>query len=207
MMTETSDPTLQTIHRALRGDETALRALYEAHYPAAFRLACLLLQNTRDAEEVVQDALAYALRHLYRYDPERGAFQTWLRVILVSRCHNKRRRRSLALVSLDALTEVGRAPAASREAHDPAEILALRGAQRAIWEALQAVSPGARDALVLRFYEGLAYREIGLILNCSPAAARARVAHGKKQLRRLLEEAREEWGAVLPVSRSRGGAG
>jgi RNA polymerase sigma-70 factor (ECF subfamily) len=188
------------IERALTGDEAAMRALYEAHYAAAFRLACLLLQNTHDAEEVVQDAFVYALRHLRRYDPERAKFQTWLRVILVSRCRNKRRRRRLTVVSLDALAEVGRAPAAAREAYDPAEILALRGTQRALWDALQSVSPGARDALVLRFYEGLPYKEIATLLDCSAAAARARVAHGKKQLRRLLEEAEAETPIPLPRS-------
>jgi RNA polymerase sigma factor (sigma-70 family) len=51
---------------------------------------------------------------------------------------------------------------------------------------LQQVSAGARDALVLRYYEGLPYAEIAEALGCSPEAARARVAHGKTQLRRLL---------------------
>jgi RNA polymerase sigma-70 factor (ECF subfamily) len=193
----------ETIARAIEGDETAQRALYEAHHAGAFRLAYLLLQDTCDAEEVVQDAFVYLFRDLRRYDPERGSFWAWLRVVLVSRCRNKRRRRRLSLVSLEMLDAAGQVPADPAPASDPAHALELRGTRRALWEALQRVSPGAREALVLRFYEGLPYAEIAAALGCSAEAARARVAHGKVQLRRLLSAPEEsvvgEKGDVRPA--------
>jgi RNA polymerase sigma-70 factor (ECF subfamily) len=176
----------ETIARAVGGDETAQRALYEAHYAAAFRLTYLLLQDTCDAEEVVQDAFVYVFSDLHRYDPERGSFWAWLRVVLVSRCRNKRRRRQLHLVSLEMLDAAGQAPADPELVSDPADALERLGTRRMVWEALQRVSPGARDALILRYYEGLPYTEIADILDCSADAARARVAHGKAQLRQLL---------------------
>jgi len=179
----------ETIERAIGGDEAAQRALYEAHYAAAFRLAYLLLQDTCDAEEVVQDAFVYVFRNLQRYDAERASFIGWLRVVLVSRCRNKRRRRQLATVSLEALAAAGQPAPDSKPDRDPADALELQGSRQAIWEALQKVSAGAREALILRYYEGLPYAEISALLGCSPDAARARVAHGKVQLRRLLVEA------------------
>jgi len=201
-MTHTSSDT-ETIARAIEGDEAAQRALYEAHYAGAFRLAYLLLQDACDAEEVVQDAFVYLFRDLRRYDPERGSFWAWLRVALVSRCRNKRRRRRLSLVSLEVLDAAGQVPADPAPASDPADALELRGTRRAVWEALQRVSSGAREALVLRFYEGLPYAEIAAALGCSAEAARARVAHGKMQLRRLLSAPEEgvvgERGDVRPA--------
>jgi RNA polymerase sigma-70 factor (ECF subfamily) len=179
----------ETIERAIGGDEAAQRALYEAHYAAAFRLAYLLLQDTCDAEEVLQDAFVYVFRNLQRYDAERASFIGWLRVVLVSRCRNKRRRRQLATVSLEALAAAGQPAPDSKPDRDPADALELQGSRQAIWEALQKVSAGAREALILRYYEGLPYAEISALLGCSPDAARARVAHGKVQLRRLLVEA------------------
>jgi RNA polymerase sigma factor (sigma-70 family) len=181
-----------TIARAIAGDEAAQRALYETHYEAAFRLATLLLGEPCDAEEVLQDAFVYLFRNLHRYDAGRGSFWAWLRVALVSRCRNKRRRRQLPLVSLEVLDADGQAPAGPRSVGDPAGMVEMRGTRRAVWEALQRVSPGARDALILRYYEGLPYVEIAAALGCSNDAARARVAHGKAQLRRLLAAPAEE---------------
>jgi RNA polymerase sigma factor (sigma-70 family) len=193
----------ETITRAIAGSEAAQQALYEAHHAAAFRLAYLLLQDACDAEEVVQDAFVYTFRNLRRYDPARGSFWAWLRVTLVSRCRNKRRRKQLSTVSLETLALAGRPPVDSRPANNPAGLLELQGAQRTMWEALQQVSAGARDALVLRYYEGLSYTEIAALLGCSPDAARARVAHGKVQLKRLLtqtgEEDAREAGVVRPA--------
>jgi RNA polymerase sigma-70 factor (ECF subfamily) len=183
---------IDTIARAIAGNESAQRALYEAHHAAAFRLAYLLLQDACDAEEVVQDAFVYVFRNLHRYDPQRGSFRAWLRVALVSRCRNKRRRKQLSTISLEALATTGQVLPDPELANDPSGVLELRGARRAMWEMLQRVSAGARDALVLRYYEELPYSEIAELLGCSPDAARARVAHGKVQLRRLLAETDEE---------------
>lgn len=183
--------TSDAIAQALTGDEGARRTLYESYYTAAFRLAYVLLRDARDAEEVVQDTFVYLFRNLHRYDEERGSFWTWLRVTLVSRCRNKRRRRRLSTVSLEILGAVGRSPADPNPSRDPARALQMACERRAVWEALGEVSPGARDALILRYYEGLPYAEIGEILGCSAAAARSRVAHGKVQLRRLLTEDEE----------------
>lgn len=177
---------VDAVTRALGGNEAAQRTLYETHYAAAFRLAYLLLRDTCDAEEVVQDAFVYIFRNLHRYDAERGSFWAWLRVIVVSRCRNRRRRRHVPSVSLEVLGADSHTLSDSEPAHDPVDALERLGTQRAVWETLQQVSPGARDALVLRYYEGLSYVEIAEILGCSNEAARARVAYGKTQLRRLL---------------------
>jgi RNA polymerase sigma factor (sigma-70 family) len=72
-----------------------------------------------------------------------------------------------------------------------------------VWKAIQQVSEGAKDALILRYYEGLPYADIAEILGCSSAAARSRVVHGKAQLRKLLtasgERALPEGGAACPA--------
>ena len=197
----------ETVARAIDGDDAAQRALYEAHHAAAFRLAYLILRDTYDAEEVAQDAFVYVFRNLHRYDAERGSFWAWLRTVLVSRCRNKRRRRRLPLVSLDVLDANGRAPADPAPTSDPADVVELRGTQRAVWQALQDVSPGARDALILRYYEGLPYAQIADALGCSADAARARVAHGKRQLRRLLTAPEEGMARETSAQASEASAG
>jgi len=174
------------ITRAIEGDEASLRRLHDAYFAAAFRLACLLLGDTHDAEEVVQDAFVYAFRNLARYDAEKGSFWTWLRVVVISRCRNKRRRKWLPRLSLDVINETGLMIVDPKPTSDPARVLERSETRRAIWDALQRVSPGAREALVLRYFEGLSYKEMTEALGCSADAARSRVVHGKVQLRRFL---------------------
>jgi RNA polymerase sigma factor (sigma-70 family) len=84
------------------------------------------------------------------------------------------------------MAAVGRPLPDAHAAHDPEWVAEKRGARREVQEALERVSPGAREALILRYYEDLPYAEIAEILGCSAEAARARVAHGKVQLRHLL---------------------
>ena len=176
MMTESD-----VIARAIQKDEAAQRALYETHFAAAFRLAYLLLQDAGEAEETVHDAFVYLFRNLQRYDPARGSFWAWLRVTLVSRCRNRRRGLRPDVVPLDRVET-----ADPRAGNDPARVLELHGVQQPVWTALQQLSPGTRAAMILRYYEELPYAEIAPLLGCSEEAARARVAHGKVQLRRLL---------------------
>ncbi|MCX7683177.1 MAG: RNA polymerase sigma factor [Anaerolineae bacterium] len=178
----------EIIARAIGGDEVAQQALYEAYYASAFRLAYLLLSNADDAEEAVQDAFVYLFRNLRHYSPQRGPLWAWLRVILVSRCRNRRRARQWHLLALSALDH---GALDEDTTDDPAHMLEQLGTRRAVWEALQQVSPAAREALILRYYEGLSYAEIAALSGCQEEAARARVSHGKVQLRRLLEEQAE----------------
>ena len=185
---------IDVIAHAAQGDEAAQRVLFETYWARAFRLAYLLLNDAGDAEEVAQDAFVYAFRNLHRFDDTRGSLWAWLRVILVSRSRNRRRRRQLLTVSLDSLDAIGQPAVDSRPAHNPTSWTEELGARRAIWEALQQVSPGAREALILRYYEELPYEQIGSLLGCSADAARARVAYGKTQLRRILQTAE---GALL----------
>jgi RNA polymerase sigma-70 factor (ECF subfamily) len=191
-----------TIARAVRGDEGSQRAIYETYHARAYRLAYLLLRDALDAEEVVQDAFVYALQNLAAYDRERASFWTWLRVILVSRCRNKRRRKLLPRVSLDELIADGQEPRDTDGAGDPPRAVARRDVQRSVYEALDEVSAGARDALILRYYEGLAYAAIGEMLGCTEAAARQRVLHGKRQLRELFRQREKDAGMELGAARA-----
>jgi DNA-directed RNA polymerase specialized sigma24 family protein len=59
------------IQRWQAGDERAAEALYNHHRERVFRLAYGLLGDPSDAEEAAQDALAYALNRIHRYDANR----------------------------------------------------------------------------------------------------------------------------------------
>jgi RNA polymerase sigma-70 factor (ECF subfamily) len=187
------DPqTLALIERCLDGDETAYVQLYNAYSAMIYRLNYSLLQHQEDAEEVLQDSFEYAFRKLSHFDPNKASFKTWIYRIAISRCRNKRRRKWLPTFSLsqfihqdDDITDAN-APA-------PDEIAALNEQQQRVWAALNKLTPKLRETAVLRYYEGLTYKEIGVILAIPAKTAESRMRLAHKALRELLAD--EEWGA------------
>jgi RNA polymerase sigma-70 factor (ECF subfamily) len=179
------------------GDEAACAALYGAFSSSVLHLALGMLNDLADAEEVTQDTFIYALRNLGRFDPARSAFRTWLFTIAISRCHNKRRRKWLTLLPLEWLVhETSGMPERAVEM-----ALARRGVRRQVWETLQGLSPRLREAVVLRYFGGLPYKEIGQVMGCNSKTAESRVRRGLTAMRRTLRqsglEAELEWAEFL----------
>ena len=166
------------VQRSLSGDQTSCTALYDAFAGDVFRLAYSILLHQQDAEDVVQETFVYVFRSLDRYDAQRGTFRTWLYTITVSRCRNARRRKVLPTIALGDLLAIGIEPSGPDSENPEAESL-RRDANRMLGRALQSLSPRLREAVALRYGQGLTYREMGDILNVPPktAESRIRLAH------------------------------
>ncbi|MCA9994404.1 MAG: sigma-70 family RNA polymerase sigma factor [Anaerolineales bacterium] len=183
-------PTEQTlIQRWQAGDERAAEALYQQHYRRVFHLAYGLLGDVAEAEEAAQDALAYALINIGRYEPRLSQFSTWLHTITVSRCRDQQRKRRLATLSLSSWLGWGKELAAP--AANPERRLVAKEEQNAIWTAVQTLSPPLREAIVLRHWggatgDGHTYREIADIVGCPIGTAQSRVRLAYQQLSQRL---------------------
>jgi RNA polymerase sigma-70 factor (ECF subfamily) len=181
-----TNPTV-LIQRWQAGDERAAEALYYQHRESTFRLAYGLLGNAADAEEAAQDALNYALTRINLFDPGRASFKTWLHTITVSRCRDRQRRRFLPGLSLARwLQRGGDAP----DTTPSPERQALRAETRSeVWQAVQALKPNYREAIVLRYWAGHTYQEMAAILDCPLRTAQSRVRLAYSQLRTTLAPA------------------
>lgn len=186
MNRENNTELVDLIARAQDDDQGACSALYEEFVQPVFRLAFGILLDAKDAEEVVQDSFAYAFRTLASFDSRRSAFHTWLYTITMSRCRNKRRRKWLPMVHLAEFVE--RLPGA--EPH-PEQVLENKGIQDTVLEALKHLSPKLREAVVLRYFEGLNYREMAEVLDCPQKTAESRVRLAHEELYRLLVDRRD----------------
>jgi RNA polymerase sigma-70 factor, ECF subfamily len=171
------------IDSARQGDESACHLLYEGFVQAVFRLAYGVLLDKQDAEEVVQDSFTYAFRNLHRFDPGLSAFRTWLFTITMSRCRNKRRRKWLPTTSVP---DVGDWVAANQDY--PESIVARHDTQRTIFAALTKLTPKLREAIVLRYFDGLSYREMAQVMGCPQKTAESRVRLAHDALYRLLAD-------------------
>lgn len=177
-----ADDITQIIRDAVGGSQPAYHALYERFAAGLYRLCYSLVLNEEDAEDVTQETFVYAFRNLARFDARKSAFRTWLYTIAVSRCRNVYRRRVLPMIDISQLLFEIAAPLSET----PEAQLARRAASDAIGQALAHLTPRLREAVVLRYGHGMAYREIADVMGCPPKTAESRVRIAHEQLRHLL---------------------
>ena len=177
------DLTAAIIARCLRSEQTAYAELYDLYAPGVYRLCYGLVLNGQDAEDVLQDSFVYAFKNLARFDGTRASFKTWLYTIAVSRCRNTYRRKRMPLVDIAQMFGL---EIAAPEHESPEAETARMAARHAVNAALTDLSPLLREAVVLRYGQGLTFREIAEVMDCplKTAESRVRLAHDK--LRSLL---------------------
>jgi RNA polymerase sigma-70 factor (ECF subfamily) len=172
------------VQRWQEGDEWAAEALYNNYRESTFRLAYGLLGDRGDAEEAAQDALAYALVKIHRYNPQLARFSTWLHTIAVSRCRDTHRRRRLSGLSLTKLLDRGGGP--PDPAPGPERQIIEHESHSKVWEIVQTMSQPLREAIVLRYWAGHTFREMAEIQDCPVSTAQSRVRLAYERLRAVL---------------------
>ncbi|MGE0792052.1 MAG: RNA polymerase sigma factor [Sandaracinaceae bacterium] len=175
-----ADPIALLIREGRHRDAVALCA--REHAAAVGRLCMALLGNQAEAEETVQEVLIAAHAGMEGFRAE-GTVRGWLCGIARRKCARKletrvRRERRLRLVH-----------DAAQDAQLPDDVLDTRRRAERVREALELLKPSERDAVVLRYESGLAYREIGEACGIDEAAARKRVSRALARMKSLLEEA------------------
>lgn len=184
-----NDPDLlDLIARSLEGDQAAYATLYDRYAPGLYRLAYSILLVEQDAEDVLQESMVYAFRNLHRYDPDRASFRTWLYTITVSRCRNARRRKWLPTVALPNLLSIGIEPPAPED-QSPEVQASWQDVRQSLARALTTLSPRLREAVALRYGQGLTYREMAEILDIPQKTAESRVRLAHEQLRKAMSTA------------------
>jgi RNA polymerase sigma-70 factor (ECF subfamily) len=178
-----NDPTTAYIDACLKGDQAGYAGLYDLYAPGVYRLCYGLVLNAQDAEDVLQDSFVYAFKNVHRFDAARASFKTWLYTIAVSRCRNTYRRKRMPLVDIAQMFGL---EVAAPEHESPEAENARNAAKAAINQAMTELSPLLREAVILRYAQGLTFREISEVMDCplKTAESRVRLAHDK--MRSLL---------------------
>jgi RNA polymerase sigma-70 factor, ECF subfamily len=171
------------VERCRNGDLAAFEEVYRAHSGRLFSVACRMLGNPADAEDLLQEVFLSAHRKL---DTFRGdsALGTWLYRLATNLCLDYLRSRAGRSNQLtDALDdEPGIADASSRG-------LAERAITRMDLErALTKLPEGCRAAFVLHDIEGLEHREVGEVLGIAEGTSKSQVHKARLRLRALLSE-------------------
>lgn len=164
--------------------------LFEQHGRMVYALCRLLLRSREDAEDATQQTFLQAHRSIERgTNPEQPA--AWLAAIARNECYRQLGRRPPEAAQLLEREAPGLDPASA--ADQRAEIAALCAA-------LAELPPVQRQAVVLREFYGLSYREIAAALDLSGPAVESVLFKSRKSLQDRLRPLRALSGvATLPL--------
>ena len=172
------------VDKTLAGDRAAFGELVERYAAQARRVARAVLGDPDDADDAAQDGFLSALVKLAQYDARRP-FGPWLMRIVANAATDRRRRRSVRRAEpLDpALVGGGPRP-------DAAAVQSELGDR--LRAALAELPERRRTAVVLFDVEGYSHAEIAGMLGVPEGTVRSEVFHGRRRLRALLADWKEQ---------------
>ncbi|MFQ5746126.1 MAG: RNA polymerase sigma factor [Gemmatimonadota bacterium] len=165
----------ELVARARAGDRRAMAELYTAHAARVYSVVRRMVGDDAVADDVSQDAWVRAFEklHLFRGD---AAFGTWLHRLSVN-------------VALNRLRRHGRRAEVERTVEPPPPLADADDRfinQRLIGQALDQLSSGYREVLVLHDVEGLTHEEIGQRLGIAPGTSKSQLHKARARMREML---------------------
>jgi DNA-directed RNA polymerase specialized sigma24 family protein len=73
------------IAKLIKREPAALEVLYDRYSPILYTVGYEILNSAEEAEEVVLDIFTQVWRNPGSYNPQRGAVDTWLFMLLLSK--------------------------------------------------------------------------------------------------------------------------
>jgi RNA polymerase sigma-70 factor, ECF subfamily len=172
-MTDMSDNKWQS------GNVSAFESLYRQHRRLVFKSAYLMTGSREDAEDILQEVFMSAWKSRHTFNPNKGKITTWLYRITVNKCLERGRKRRLHPVPLADFDH----PDAQQ--HDA--LLVTRQEYDELIDAMNSLDAKHRSVLVLRYFNGLSYKEIAQAVGIPLGTVKSRVNNGLKQLRNQFD--------------------
>ena len=163
------DLEIELVASAVSGDLDSFGQLARRYYSAVKAIGYSVLYDHQLAEDAAQETFARALVRLDKLK-NAGKFGPWLAAI----CRN---------VAKDMVA--GKARQIERQTQVP-ELNDCDEYNRMIHRAIEQLPAGEKELIVLRYYDGLSYQQIGSVLGISKAAINGRLTRAKRKMKKHL---------------------
>jgi RNA polymerase sigma-70 factor (ECF subfamily) len=168
--------------KAARGDEPAFLVLYDRHRTPVFRFACRMLGSSTMAEDVTQECFLSVLRRPEAFRAERASLRTYLCAIARHLALKQLRKRGEETIVDDAPDD---APAHAGGS-DPLDVVLQQEAADAVRQAVAALPPLQREAVVLFEYQEMSLADIAAVCEIDVGTVKSRLHRARERLRRTL---------------------
>ena len=161
----------------LQNDPAAQRELYNRYSPKMLSVCYRFAHNREDAEDMLQEGFIKIFSQMHTFG-NRGAFEGWIRRIIVHTCINILKKNKKFNESVDIIHATG---AMVREESVPSIVQAKQ-----IVECIRMLPIGYRTVLNLYAIEGYSHREIGQMLDIEESTSRSQYTRAKAMLEEIL---------------------
>lgn len=169
--------------RLAAGDRWAQEAFYRKYVQVVWSTSLRLMGNRDDAEDIVRDTFAEAMRDARQLRDGR-TLRRWLMAIAVHRALRRfRRRRLLRTLGLDRAEETATLDALVSPLAGPEVAAELRRLE----SVLNTLAPRRRIAWTLRVLEGCSLDEVAALCRCSVATAQRDIQATHRRLRTQVD--------------------
>jgi RNA polymerase sigma factor (sigma-70 family) len=168
----------QLIQDCVAGKRQAQNTLYERFARPLMAVCLRYSKNREEAEDILQEGFILAFSNLHQFKFE-GAFEGWLRRIMVNRALKKHSSKSHlhAIVPIDAYSY--NEPSTDEKAHS--ELSA-----KELLSMVQQLPKAYRLIFNLYVFEGLKHREIATLLGISAGTSKSNLSDARRLLQRAV---------------------
>jgi RNA polymerase sigma factor (sigma-70 family) len=156
-------------------DRKAQFQVYKLYYKAMFNTAIRILNDSAQAEDIMQEAFLEAFRQIGNYRGE-SSFGSWLKKIVINKSIDEIRKAKEIISIDDADVDL----ADQGEDENYLQVLSTRVEE--IRKAIHALPDSYRIILSLHLLEGYDHEEISQILEISYNLSRTRYSRARKKL-------------------------
>lgn len=175
-----SDDDRRLIERVRKGDQDAVRTLYERYFDRIYNYVYARLGRAEDAEDLAIDTMTRSLTRLDLFQDQGVAFSSWIyRIAHNATIDHYRRHGKVALVSL----ELAPAP----ESADPSELAVEQLSNEDLHSAIRDLTDEQQQVLILRFFQDLTAAQAAAIMGKTVGAVQALQHRALGSLERALQ--------------------
>lgn len=169
-----ADPDEELVRRVGAGDPAAVQTLVARKLPRIQSLAARMLGDAVEAEDVAQETFVRIWRHASSWRRGNARFDTWIHRVTLNLCYDRLRRRREWVT--DDLPDVA----------DPSPLPDAGEETQRIEQALQAIAPRQREAIVLVYYQEMSNIEAAATMEISVDALESLLSRGRRALQMIL---------------------
>jgi RNA polymerase sigma-70 factor, ECF subfamily len=159
------------------------------HFDRLYNFACWLTQDRQEAEDLVQETYAKALKGFSSFQPGTN-FRAWIYKILRNTFLTSRTGlRVTATVPLDLEEDEDSLPTVKET---PESILLQRADSQLVQQALEQLPVAYREVLLLCEVEEMSYQEISATLAIPMGTVMSRLSRARRALRAAVREAQQK---------------